>query len=266
MTNDKGHETVIGPLSFVIGDGVGNLKGICMSIRHSIPLFSGLLLLVAGGVVHGMLTGRWTHSDMTGIAARVHQVPTQINDWVCIEEGSVSDEELKLAELHSYVMRHYRNQRTGAIVTMLLMCGPTGPVAVHPPTACYAGQGYEQIGDVAVHRVVLTQPAGPNPSSPNSTETQRLMTAQFRKPGRGSGQKARIFWSWSTNGSWSTPTSPRLEFAGSPALFKLYVTQEAHDLLPLDGTTPPEEFLRELLPVLRQSVFSSEPRVLAAAS
>lgn len=237
-----------------------------MSIRQSIPLFSGLLLLIAGGVVHGMLTGRWESSDLTGVAARVHQVPTQINDWVCIEEASVSDAELKMAELHSYVMRHYRNQRTGAIVTMLLMCGPTGPVAVHPPTACYAGQGYEQIGEVSLHRVVLEQQAGAKTSNPISTETHRLMTAQFRKPGRGNARKARIFWSWSTDGNWSTPASPRLEFAGSPLLFKLYVTQEAHDLLPLDGATPPEEFLRELLPVLRQNVFATEPAALAAAS
>ena len=250
----------------LVGCTAGSLKDTSMSIRHSIPLFSGLLLLIAGGVVHGMLTGRWETSDLTGVAARVHQVPKQINDWICIEEASVSDAELKMAELHSYVMRHYRNQRTGAIVTMLLMCGPTGPVAVHPPTACYAGQGYEQIGDVLVHRVVLGQQPMAESSTVASTETHRLMTAQFRKPGRANSSKARIFWSWSTNGSWSTPTSPRLEFAGTPALFKLYVTQEVHDLLPLDGTTPPEEFLRELLPVLRQSVFSSEPAALAAAS
>ncbi len=237
-----------------------------MSIRQSLPLLSGLILLVAGGVVHGMLTGRWEASDMTGVAARVHQVPREINDWVCIEEGSVSDAELEIAELHSYVMRHYRNQRTGAIVTMLLMCGPTGPVAVHPPTACYAGQGYEQIGDVTLHRVVPGQHSATSLAIPDSRETHHLMTAQFRRPGRGSVQKARIFWSWSTNGSWSTPASPRLEFAGSPALFKLYVTQQAHDLLPLDGTTPPEEFLRELLPVLRHSVFPSEAAALAAAS
>ncbi len=237
-----------------------------MSIRHSIPLCSGMLLLIVGGVVHGMLTGRWEASDLSGVAARVHQVPLQINDWVCIEEGAISDAELKMAELHSYVMRHYRNQRTGAIVTMLLMCGPTGPVAVHPPTACYAGQGYEQIGDLTLHRVVPRQQTAESQSSPGTTMIDSLMTAQFRKPGRRSLQKARIFWSWSTSGVWKTPPSSRLEFAGSPLLFKLYVTQDAHDLLPLDGTTPPEEFLRELLPVLRQSVFSSEPAALAAAS
>jgi len=237
-----------------------------MSIRQSIPLFSGLLLLVAGGVVHGMLTGRWETSDLTGVAARVHQVPKQINDWVCIEEGSVSDAELKMAELHSYVMRHYRNQRTGAIVTMLLMCGPTGPVAVHPPTACYAGQGYEQIGDVATHRVVSGQHSGDGNIASGSAATHRLMTAQFRKPGRANLRKARIFWSWSASGEWSTPVSPRLEFAGCPTLFKLYVTQEAHDLLPLDGTTPAEEFLREVLPAINQSVFSAESPAPVPAS
>lgn len=237
-----------------------------MSVRESIPLFSGLLLLIAGGVVHGMLTGRWDPADLTGVAARVHEVPKEINDWVCIEEGSVSGAELKMAELNSYAMRHYRNQRTGAIVTMLLMCGPTGPVAVHPPTACYAGQGYEQIGDVAMHRVASRQHPAAGTSVSKSTSTHRMMTAQFRKPGRANSRKARIFWSWSADGVWSTPVSPRLEFAGCPALFKLYVTHEAHDLRPLDGTTPAEEFLRDALPVIRQSVFHSESPAPIAAS
>ena len=229
-----------------------------MSIRNTIPLFSGLLLLIAGGIVHGMWTGRWETTDLTGVAARVHDVPKQINDWICIEEGSVSDAELKMAELSSYSMRHYRNQRTGAIVTMLLMCGPTGPVAVHPPTACYAGQGYEQIGESQLHRVAPAKRDNAAEANSSHDVTHRLMTAQFRKPGRANSRKARIFWSWTADGHWSTPASPRLEFAGCPALFKLYVTHEAHDLLPLNGTTPAEEFLRELLPAVRNAVFRSE--------
>ncbi|MHC4875302.1 MAG: exosortase-associated EpsI family protein [Planctomycetota bacterium] len=229
-----------------------------MQIRNAIPLLSGLLLLIAGGIVHGMWTGRWESADLTGIAERVHDVPKQINDWICIEEGSVSDAELKMAELSSYSMRHYRNQRTGAVVTMLLMCGPTGPVAVHPPTACYAGQGYEQIGETQLHRVALAKHVGDAERGSFQDATHHLMTARFRKPGRANSRKARIFWSWTTDGHWSTPASPRLEFAGCSVLFKLYVTHEAHDLLPLDGTTPGEEFLRELLPAVRNAVFRPE--------
>ncbi|MBI1313466.1 exosortase-associated EpsI family protein [bacterium] len=237
-----------------------------MSFRNSIPLLTGLLLLIAGGIVHGRWSGRWTTTDLNGIAARVHNVPRQINDWICIEEGTVSDDELKLAELSSYCMRHYRHQRTGAIVTLLLMCGSTGPIAVHPPTACYVGQGYEQVGDLQLHRVAFEERGNPSRSGSDAAPTDSLMTAQFRKPGRGNSQKARIFWSWTADGHWSTPASPRIEFAGCPALFKLYVTQEAHDLLPLDGTTPPEEFLRELLPVIRQSVFQVESSAPDAVS
>lgn len=229
-----------------------------MNFRQFVPMAFGLLLLMAGGFVHGKWTGRWQVRDLTHVAARVHQIPEQIGDWICIEEGSISQAELQMAELHSYTMRHYRNQRTGATVTMLLMCGPTGPVAVHPPTACYEGRGYRQTGDVSLHRVAFRQHSSAPNSETLTSGSHQLMTAQFVKPGRANQKKARIFWSWSSDGNWSTPASPRVEFAGREFLFKLYVTQEAHELQTPDGTTPPEVFLNDLLPELRRTVFQSQ--------
>ena len=216
-------------------------------IRQSVPLLIGTIVLTVAGLVHGMWSGRWNPVDLSIMANRVYQVPKTIGDWVVIDDGTYSEHELKIAELTSYTMRHYRDHGTGEVVTVLLMCGKTGPVAVNPPTACYKGQGFEQIDAEKKHVVDVEQQGG-------ASETHQFLTASFAKPNPGDHSRQRIYWAWSSNGIWQVPANPRLEFSNSPALFKLYVSQEAHQLRRESGESAAESFLRDALPVIRQAV------------
>ncbi len=59
-----------------------------------------------------------------------------------------------------------------------------------------------------------------------------------------------VLWAWTTNGSWTASTSPRVAFARSPVLYKLYVVRR---LTRPDEKPPPEpcqDFLRLFLPAL----------------
>lgn len=224
-----------------------------------IPVLAGTLMIVAGGFVHGQLTDRWAPTDRSDVVGRLDQIPDQIADWVLIEEGTVSEDEQQMAELSGYALRHYRNQHSGDVVTMLLMCGPPGPVAVHPPTACYTGRGYEQSGDAIPHDVEVVH---------GESIRHSFMTAKFHRPGSHSALKPCIYWGWSTDGFWSVPANPRVAFAGSPVLFKLYITCESTGLLVGTDEFPPAQFLQELIPTLQASVFdqASEPATIASAS
>ena len=61
----------------------------------------------------------------------------------------------------------------------------------------------------------------------------------------------RIWWAWNDGKGWRAPDYPRLAFGGAPALFKMYVVEEA--ALKSDAS---EEFLRVLLPALDEALFT----------
>ena len=214
------------------------------------PAVAGTVCIVLGGVVHGMWTDRWTPADRSDAVGRLDAVPDQFHDWVLIEEGTVSKEEQQMAELSGYELRHYRSVKSGDVVTMLLMCGPAGPVAVHPPTACYTGRGYEQVGGVVPHDVEIAE-------SESQAVLHGFMSARFHRPGSHSGVQPCIYWGWTTNGEWSVPANPRLQFAGERVLFKLYVTCESSGQMIGTDEFPPAQFLQDVIPVLKETVFES---------
>ena len=210
-----------------------------------------LTLLIGGGVVQGMITHRWQPIVRTnGPETRLAAIPLQLGEWDG-KDGELSTAERSAAGVTHDLLRTYTNQATGDVVTVTLMCGPTGPIAVHPPTACYRGAGYQQAGETRSVRIE---------SVTSEKKTGHVFAiADFYKPARSDQPQPRIYWAWSTNGHWVTPDSPRLEFASSPVLFKLYVTCE-RPFGSKPGPTPADEFLKLLLPeVQRIFISNGEP-------
>lgn len=239
-------------------------------------VFPGLIavvLLLGGGVVHGTWTHRWQKLDRTdGPESRLHRVPMSLDDWDG-KDTPISDVEQKMAGLTNYLQRTYTSRRTGDSVTVTLMCGPTGPIAVHPPTACYQGAGYQQSG--ATRSAILNVPTGSSSTretqdstsvadhlghkglGPTTLASSRhvFAAADFFLPSHPEVAQPRIYWAWSADGVWQVPDSPRLEFAGQPTLFKLYVTFERPFDKDRSAASPAETLLKLLLPAIQQEVF-----------
>lgn len=211
------------------------------------PALVAAVLLFGGGIVHGTLTHRWQSVARTnGPESRLHLVPQTIGDWDS-QDATISAAERQMAGLTHDLTRTYTNRRTGDAVTIVLMSGPTGPVAVHPPTACYRGAGYQQSGATRTTVIDLAKDGG----------TRHVFAiADFYQPTRPEQTQPRIYWAWTTNGMWSVPESPRLAFAGSPVLFKLYVTCERPLGSQKAQATPIDDFLRLLLVEIQQQVFA----------
>ncbi len=71
------------------------------------------------------------------------------------------------------------------------------------------------------------------------------------------------YWAWSLSGETVASDNPRLEFASSPHLYKIYVTQLRNNTgaaTTKKSTEPPcEEFLKVFLPVFRAALSESPP-------
>ena len=214
-------------------------------LRDCLPVAAAVLLVVAAGLAHGKVTDRWqSNEELANAAARLSQIPDSIGDWSSTDVTKNS-EELAIAEAAGYLCRHYRHARTGEEVTVLLLCGPPGPISVHPPTACYRARGYRLLSD-------------PQLTELSSDERQdQFQLAEFQGQSTLTEDRVAIMWGWSAARQWSAPESPRFAFAGEPTLYKFYVTWDrSHDQRPLAETLP-RDFLSAFLPAIDGQIGSS---------
>jgi len=207
-------------------------------MRRTLPLILGLLLIVAAGYVHGRLTDRWADSRSSAEAvAKIARLPMELGSWRG-QDQPLDPEVIKQAGIAGYASRRFVDSRTGAAVTVLLVCGRPGPIAAHTPEVCYPGAGYEPVGEAKLRTIPVAEGGPP----------AEFLARDFARPSVPEARPTRILWAWSGGTVWETSENPRLSFARHANLYKLYVVSE-QPAQPVDE--PTNEFLKLLLSALR---------------
>ena len=198
-----------------------------------------VLGLAAAAYIEGTLSGRWGASaELKAASAKLDDVPKTFGDWTG-QDLPLADKVLRVAEATGYVQRSYRNGKTGAEVTILLLCGPPGPIGAHTPEYCYAGNGFAMAGEPQKKTVAWGDSAA------------SYWSARFERKAPPS-DPLRVCWMWGTNGDWEASANPRLGLKS--ALYKLYVVR-TETVTPLGKRADPiQEFLREFLPEVKNAL------------
>ena len=198
-------------------------------------------VVLSSGVVQGVWTHRWTSSAaLERATARMADLPLTLGEWDG-EAQALDPRQVEVADISGHLLRRYVNRRTGDMVTVLLLCGRPGPLAVHAPEVCYRGLGYRTVGARAKQ---------PSPAGAGDFWVARLQ--RERVAGEG---PLRIFYAWNATGTWEAADSPRSRFGWRPALYKLYVTRQLTKAdEPLEDG-PELGFLRALLPAAQKALF-----------
>jgi Protein of unknown function (DUF3485) len=116
---------------------------------RALPIATAPALVIAAGLVRGQWTRRWATSHAVEVAlARLERVPVTLGNWRG-RSLELDREQLTTAEIAGSIARRYENRRTGATVTVLLVCGRPGPISVHSPDICYPGAGFRPMGSLA---------------------------------------------------------------------------------------------------------------------
>jgi len=206
----------------------------------SAPVLAGLVIVIAAGAWHGIRTERWQESGaLEAAVARLDDLPEQVGDWQA-RPVEADERALRRAGAAGHWLRRFTNARTSTSVTIVLLCGRTGQMAVHRPEDCYRGAGYEMAG------VPVPFPLSLAPDDAMAD----FWTACFRKEAASGPVQLRILWSWLGDGRWRAPESPRLAFAGIPVLYKLYAVREMAGLAESIDDDPCTDLLRLLIPEL----------------
>lgn len=206
-----------------------------------LPVLVLAALLALDGYLYGVFTHRWGSSpDLDVAAARLDDVPISFADWQGEAAKPLSAREVELAGFARYIHRSYTNRKSGTAISILLACGPPGPLSVHTPDVCYRGSGYQAVGGVAKR--------GPFDAG------AELWAGKFSKPNSASFTELHVLWCWNAGSGWQAPHSPRVALAGSGAVYKLYVVQEVtRDDERAERVSG--EFLGQLLPELNKRLF-----------
>lgn len=212
-------------------------------MRRLLPILVGAVVLVAGGVVHGLWTDRWhPPEDLERAAGRLTELPDDIDTWKG-KESPLDAESLAMAGAVGCYSRSFTDPVTGESVLVILMAGKARRMSIHRPEHCYRSSGY-QMADQPLD-IKLT-PAG-QPTTP-------LWTALFTRddPSAGSSQ-LRIFWTWHDGHGWEAPDKPRWAFARRHLLYKLYVIHAVSAPVPL-AADPGVRLMGKLLPMLNRTL------------
>ena len=209
-------------------------------LRSFVLSAAGVAVLAASGLAHGLWVGRWQPSSAIEQAvAALDRLPREVGDWTG-KDVEADPKTFEKAGAARAVVRAYEHKATGRVVSLMLVCGGPGRIAVHTPDICYAGAGYKMAGP-AVRQTVAAEAAEGG---------AEFWTGRFAKPGAAGGD-LRIFWGWrAPGGAWAAPDNPRWTFAGAGALFKMYLVRETAAPDEKLEEDPALALFRELLPHL----------------
>jgi hypothetical protein len=212
-----------------------------MNHRHLL-IAAGLSIILLGGMAQGWMTYRWSANTAVAEATvLLDGIPSQIGDWTS-SDYALTDNEIEVGRIDGYVKREYVNALTGARVHLLLMCGAAGPISLHSPTVCFSGQGYRVVGHQS-HASIREKTSG--------DQRHDFHQADFGNSAVDDPTLIRLYWAWSTVGKWAAPVNPRVDYAGEPALYKLYVSEQWVPTGTTTDTGVARLFMDEMLPIIR---------------
>ena len=213
--------------------------------RQLLPL-AALAIILPAGVIQGVWSGRWTPAEsFDARLAALGRLPLKLGDWTG-RDLSPEERVFERAGAAGGLTRRYEDGR-GGVVSVLLICGRPGPISVHTPEICYAGAGYAAV----TPRVKVTLPA--NPGAP-LTPAAEFWATDFRKSDSVTPDYLRIFYAWTVDGTTRPSANPRLDFAGTPALYKLYVVRPTSRLDGDPSRDPATAFIRQFLPAIKAAL------------
>ena len=199
-----------------------------------------LLLTLASGVLRGRIDHRWGPTEeMRVTAERLEELPRTIGPWQATGEFSSLDEEtVKMLRCTGNVYADYVDPASGEKVSVILMYGPAGPLAVHTPDVCYASSNFTQRRDRRRETI-----AG------DADQTHEFWSIEFEENAVGN-RPLQVTYGWKSSEAWVAPHEARTAFAGIPVLHKVQVA--SHDVTQGSKVGAGVRFLSDALPILEE--------------
>ena len=194
-------------------------------------------LTLLSGMLHGWHINRWDTSDeLLHAGAHVASLPACIGPWEVIAEEELAANTAKVLQCAGYAFRTYQNAKTGQEVTLAILAGPPGPIAVHTPEICYSARNFtQQAGPTEVY-------PRPRPEGDSDSFWKIVFRPQELTPTR-----LHVYYAWNDGTGWSADENPRLRHGGKPYLYKIQLASTEPLISRRNAKDSCEDFLYHLL-------------------
>ena len=203
----------------------------------SIAIAFAVLVTVASGALYGRMSKQWgVEQDFEKATVVLSDLPKQFGKWHLEGEHELGNSAMELLQCQAFIHHSYRNSDTGRVVTIAVMVGPGAKMSIHVPEICFEAKNYTLIQDR--ERVQIESEDGDD----------ELWSVAFQLNDV-SEQRLNVYYGWRADRNWVAPTMPRWSVAGTPALFKLQLTEQIPASID-SGEGGAIDFLEAFLPVL----------------
>jgi hypothetical protein len=205
--------------------------------------FAALGLIVLGTTwIQGVWSERWQEfPELELFAKQLDNVPKAVGSWTGTDLPAEDKKVLEMAGAVGSLSRVYKKGKD--TVNIFIVCGRLQDVFYHTPDRCYPAAGFEMGGEK--ERQSFEVPGG----------TADFFTTTFMKSDPGGTQNVRVYWTWNASGVWEAPDNEKVGFAGSRAIYKLYVVSPVvsgnERIGERDATV---EFIRQFVPELQKAL------------
>jgi hypothetical protein len=218
------------------------------------PLIVVIVLLGAtllAGAVQGRITNRWgvQPSAQHAIEQLRPELPEECGSWKLREKLTMSPEACRILEDPTYFSRAYVHQQTGDEVTVFVLLGNPGPVAVHTPEVCYSSKDYS----VSAARQKATVKL-------DSGESHDLWDLPMKANNPLRDGALRVYYAWSTGTRWEAAEHPRFSYGGLPHLYKIQMAVHSRPGSQAKDFDPAQDFLANFLPQLQPRLVEASRR------
>lgn len=176
----------------------------------------------------------------------LEQVPMTLGTWA----GTSTEMDPRIVEATGstdHVTRRYVDGRTGVMLDVIILYGPTSEVFIHSPELCYPKAGFASAGDAMARPIAC--PGGAIP----------FRSLAYTKGEGSQTDRQEIYYSWRFNGRWSTTVSSPKESARIPGMYKVQIARRISLRESRALSNPCEAFLELLLPDLEARMTGGPP-------
>lgn len=220
-----------------------------MKTQTMIAVVAVVVITGTIAIAHAYLEGGWqSESEIESIASKLQELPDSFGDWKRTSKKEIPARILRVLRCYGYLSETYENSSSGGVISVAVLFGPRGPIAVHTPEICYSSVG--------------TQVQGTRRSTSIESENHRdeFWITQFAKEGFQE-PCLEVWYGWSDGGRWHASENPR--YWATNHLYKLQLSGQPRK----DGThSDCSSFLENFLPVLRKHLDSPQKFQHAARS
>jgi hypothetical protein len=207
--------------------------------------FLGLLLSTLGaGWLQGSLSDRWGPRPSAEIAADSLRrfPPSDVGNWRVRREVPLAPDAAQMLQSPAHIVRVYEHQQTGDSITVMVLLGPPGPIAVHTPEICYSSRDYTVDGERRVYSVK------------GASGGEHTLWDLALKANNLEGQSLRVLYGWSSGTHWEAARYARFAYGGLPHLYKLQLAIPTSSISKSGDFDPAQDFLANFIPQLQRSL------------